>query len=472
MLFCAILWVTEAIPLWVTSMSIPLIVVCGKIILSPNGQPVPAHVSASALLMDLMDPTVVLILGGFCIAAALHKYHIDERISMMVLSIAGGSATLFLLVLMLLGVFLSMWVSNVASPVLLVFLVTPMLREVRDTRFCKCIALGISMSCNIGGMMTPIASPQNAVALQALSRLGDDVKDISFVKWMSVSTPVCVALTLCAWVYLVLVYRPKTESLPNLQVLRANARNSRAAEAEAKGLKHLKHQGLNRPTPEQPELDNSGEEPFTWRHWYVVFVTLLTISLWCTFHYTKDFFGKLGLIGLIPVILIFSADILQTEDFNSLDWNILMLLGGGAALGTAVKDSDLLRLVAKNLSWYLRDQSLYVVFATFNGIIMLVTNFISHTVGAMTTLPIVAAVGESLGHSRLLVFSGVLSCSAASCLPVSSFPNIIVYSMKNGVGESYLSMGDYLKSGIAFQLFFQAVMLSLGWYMLDEVQDF
>ena len=172
-----ILWATDAIPLWVTSLLIPLIVVLDNIILgaetdSGHFVPVPAQKTATAQLANLANPNVILLMGGFSMAAALHKFDLDSRLAMAILSRSGDNPRVFILINMVVGFVISMFCNNVAAPVLCFFLVSPVLQRVskEDRSYCQCMIMSIAFACNIGGMPTPIASPQNTAALLAINQ--------------------------------------------------------------------------------------------------------------------------------------------------------------------------------------------------------------------------------------------------------------------------------------------------------------
>jgi di/tricarboxylate transporter len=110
-------------------------------------------------------------------------------------------------------------------------------------------------------MPTPIASPQNAAALQAIQ---DEGGDVSFLNWMGFALPVCIPLILMTWVWMIIYWKPTLQELPKWK--------------------------------------NEEYQPMTWKHYAVAFISSLTILLWATFQLTEDFFGSLGLVGLIPVI--------------------------------------------------------------------------------------------------------------------------------------------------------------------------
>lgn len=429
-----ILWASEAVPLWVTSMLIPIMIVFTNITLVRSAvdgtlQRMSAADSAKEQLANFSTPNVILLMGGLTIAAALHKYHLDARMALQVLKLA-SNPKLFILLNMVVGFVTSMFCNNVAAPVLCFFLITPVLHQIKDRAYCSCMVMSIAFACNIGGMPTPIASPQNAAALQAILSQGGSV---DFLTWMWFSLPFCVCLLVFTWLWMLYFWKPQLQTLPPSQ-----------------------HQEF---------------EPFTWRHWLVLLVTVTTVLLWVTFQLTAAFFGSLGVIGLLPVILLYGSGTLDGDDFKRLDWNVLMLLGGGAALGEAVESSGLLNTLADNISGLFgtsnSDMDLWKEFMFFNLCVVIVTNFISHTVGAITMMPVIAKVGAGVTPSRVvpLVLSCVLLDSAACALPVSSFPNVIAFGLRDENGKAYLQTKDYLLAAGPIEIAALLLMASLGWEM-------
>ena len=165
---------------------------------------------------------------------------------------------------------------------------------------------------------------------------------------------------------------------------------------------------------------------FTGVQWFICFVTLVTIVLWCLSHQLMNVFGDMGVIALIPMILFFGTGILTKEDFNNFLWTIIILAAGGLSLGKAVSSSGLLHTIANAISEEVKGMSLYGVLVVFCSLILVVATFISHTVAALIILPLVQQVGANMEHPHpnLLVMGAALMCSAAMGLPTSGFPNM------------------------------------------------
>ena len=251
-----------------------------------------------------------------------------------------------------------------------------------DSSMSKAVIMGIALASNIGGMLSPIASPQNVVAIGIMK------PEPTWLQWFFIAIPVGVISILLIWVLLVVSFRP----------------------AQGTTIVPIRQH----------------KEPFSGVQWFVTIVTLITIGLWCASHRLEPVFGDMGVVAIIPIVLFFGIGILTKEDFNNFPWTIIILAAGGLSLGKAVKSSGLLDTVATQISEEVQGMSLYGVLLVFSSLILVIATFISHTVAALILLPLVSRVGDSMEepHPNLLVMAGVLMCSAAMALPTSGFPNM------------------------------------------------
>lgn len=251
-----------------------------------------------------------------------------------------------------------------------------------DSQMSKALILGIALASNVGGMLSPIASPQNIVALQIMS------PQPSWGVWFFIALPVGIISILVIWALLLVTFQP------------------------SKGTTIV---------PIRPVKDR-----FTGIQWFISVVTLGTIVLWCVSHQLEWLFGDMGVVAIIPIVLFFGTGILTKEDFNNFLWTIIILAAGGLSLGKAVNSSGLLHTIAGQITTRVEGMSLYGVLVVFSGLILVVATFISHTVAALIILPLVYTVGINMEepHPNLLVMGGALMCSAAMGLPTSGFPNM------------------------------------------------
>ncbi|KXG53597.1 Sodium/sulfate symporter [Penicillium griseofulvum] len=424
----SILWATEAIPLFVTSLLIPFLVVTLGIMRSDDEAQtrLGPKESVGKVFAAMWTPVIMLLLGGFSIAAALSKYDIARRMAMFVLSKAGSKPSVVLLTNMFVSMFLSMWISNVASPVLCYSIIQPLLRNMPpESDFAKALVLGIALAANVGGAASPIASPQNIIALQNMD------PSISWGTWFFIALPVCIISILLIWVLLLVTFRP--------------GRNTTVM--------------AFRPVKDR----------WTGMQSFISIVTIMTIILWCTSHQLEHIFGDMGVIAIIPLVLFFGTGILNKEDFNNFLWTIIILAAGGLCLGKAVTSSGLLHTIAMGITARVENLSLYSVLLVFCSLIIVMATFISHTVAALIILPLVRQIGVSMEdpHPNLLVMASALMCSVAMALPTSGFPNMTaIMTEVPTTGQRYLQVRHFLTRGIPASLMAFVVIVTLGYGLM------
>ncbi|KAJ2394802.1 low-affinity phosphate transporter, partial [Coemansia sp. RSA 2603] len=365
LIYVSLMWATEALPLHVTALLVPFLTVMLGVMRSPakNHFHLSASEASKAVFSAMFSSVIMLLLGGFALAAALSKHDIARIIASWVLSKAGTSPKSVLLANMLVATFASMWISNVAAPVLCFSLIRPILRTLPNgSTFAPCLIIGIALASNVGGMASPISSPQNIIAINTMN------PPPSWFQWFAVSIPVCILCDLGIWALLLIVYRPH-KTTPAIHQTRFTSEK------------------LNK------------------RQIYVCIVSVLTIVLWCFESSLEFLFGDMGIVAIVPLVLLFGfPKILSKEDFNNFLWTVVILAMGGIALGRAVDSSGLLHELASHIESFVDGFPVFVVLCVFCGLILVCCTFISHTVGSLIILPIVAEVGARLPepHSRLL----------------------------------------------------------------------
>ncbi|ODH50162.1 hypothetical protein GX48_03718 [Paracoccidioides brasiliensis] len=426
--FVSLLWSTEVIPLFVTSLLVPFLVVILRIMRSEE-EPyyrLNSKEATGVAFAAMWTPVIMLLLGGFTLAAALSKYDIARRMATFVLSKAGTKPRIVLLTNMFVGMILSMFISNVAAPVLCFSIIQPMLRNLpTDSRFSKALILGIALASNIGGAASPIASPQNIIAIHNMSPA------ISWGTWFFISLPVCIICIILIWFLLLVTFRPGRGTII---------------------------------VPIRPVKDK-----FSGMQWFVTLVTVFTIALWCVSHQLEATFGDMGVIAIIPLILFFGTGVLTKEDFNNFLWTIIILASGGLCLGRAVTSSGLLHTIAKAITERVADFSLYGVLITFTALILVVATFISHTVAALIMLPLVQQVGAGMDHPHpnLLIMGSALMCSFAMGLPTSGFPNMTAIMMEvPETGQRYLRVRHFITRGVPASVMSFGVLITLGYGLM------
>jgi phosphate transporter len=228
----------------------------------------------------------MLLLGGFSIAAALSKHNIAQSLSTAITKtrLIGSNTRKVLAAYLFLATFTSMWISNVAAPTLCYSLIQPILKATTastsriqygsqqakhaetDRRLSKALVLGIALASNVGGLASPIASPQNLFAIEYSIGLG-------WIQWFSVSIPLCIVLDGVVWLWLVYCF-----DLPNVDSV---------AVLHSGGGNHS-HQS------------SSILESFTLTQHFVLFVSMSVVVLWCiSGNVLQDVTGQMGLLGTL-----------------------------------------------------------------------------------------------------------------------------------------------------------------------------
>jgi len=397
----AFLWVTEAIPLFVTSF---LILALQSVLLAP-------HIDGNyrVFLAPFFSSTILLFLGGFVLARGLARYHLDERMAFYLLDKVGDSPGRILLGMMAVTAFLSMWMSNTATTALMIAVAYPLVRQLEPgDPFAKAIILGIPFSANVGGIGTPIGTPPNAIALSALKEVGIN---LSFLRWMVLTVPLELFVLLVIYWVLMLFFRPRT------------------------GKVKLSLEKM--PPPERREIFVSG-------------VLALTVLLWLT---TGLHGVPSSVISVFPVLALFGTGLLRREDFNSLGWDVLFVIGGGLSLGVGVHRSGLDGWLLTSLGF--ERLGFYPLLLIFAFLAALLTNFMSNTSTAALLVPIVLAIGK---NPLILSLGIALSASASMLLPISTPPNAIAY------GSGLIKVKDMARAGGVITFIFVIAVSTIGYF--------
>ncbi|PWY97005.1 SPX-domain-containing protein [Testicularia cyperi] len=431
LVFCTVLWATEVIPLFVTSLMVPLLVVTLRVARTDDAKDrrMTAPETTKWIFSQMFAPNMCLLLGGFTLAAALSKYGIDKILATRILRLAGTRPSTVLLAHMGVACFASMWISNVAAPVLMYSLIAPILRTLPSkSPYASSLIMGIALASNIGGQTSPIASPQNLIALQYMKQ------PVGWLQWFAITIPVSGLSLVVIWLLLLWGYGSGRGTV-------------------------IKKIGESR-------------DSFTKIQWFISSVAVATIALWCLEKNFEGVVGDMGIIAIIPMVLFFGTGILTKEDFNTFLWTVVFLAMGGIALGKAVTSSGLLESLDDLIQEIVKELPLWQILIALLSIGLVVATFISHTIAAVLLVPIAAQVGESLEnpHPRLLIMSTALVASAAMGLPVSGYPNQIAVSMEDDLGDRYVGVKDFLRIGIPASIIATLIVGSLGVLIMYALQ--
>jgi len=422
-------WVTEAVPIAVTAI-------------------LPVVLFPLSGALDIADTTtayghkyVFLYLGGFFLAIAIEKVNLHRRIALTVISLIGTRMRMIVLGFMVATAFLSMWISNTATSVMMLPIGLAIVAQFRDhpdtpenehEEFGKMLMLAIAYSASLGGMATLIGTPPNLVLAGIVKELYE--VEINFLDWMLFAFPFSVLLLFICWVYLTR-YAVKLE-----------------AAHFTGGVEEIKRQR------KLLGIMSSNEKR-------VLIVFVLTAFAWMT---RSFLFSPIipaiddTLIALIAGILLFvipsseeKGGVLEWDDAKKIPWGILLLFGGGLAIAQGIKDTGLAKWLAEQLT-----QLDFLPLLVMTLVLVAVINFLTEVTSNLATtamiLPVLAPLAAAMGvHPYIFMVSATLAASCAFMLPVATPPNAVVF------GSGYINMSSMMRVGFGLNLI--SILLITFW---------
>ena len=403
LLFFAIgLWITEAIPPFATGL-----LVFGFLIFATNSyyselDPENAKSYYQDYVNTWSNSVIWLMLGGFFMADAMQRTHLDRIVFKMSISKFGTAPQNILLGLMLTTAAFSTIMSNTATTAMMVASVAPFLKTLpKDSTLSKAILIGIASAASIGGMGTLIGSPPNAIAVDALSDKG-----IGFLEWMYVGMPVAIVLIFVAWY---LLKRKYVKSNIPIEVTLDEAPTEEELKEDPQILKMKKN--------------------------IVLTVLCITLLLWLT---EKLHNIPASIVSFIPIMLLTMLGVVKGKDVRKLPWDTLMLVAGGLALGMAIKETGLAQHYVDKIQHL--NLNFYALIFFFAFLTVMLSNVMSNTATATILIPI--AIILTYQNPIVLPLVIGLSASTALFLPISTPPNAIAYS------TGFLEQKDFRFMGI------------------------
>lgn len=393
------------------------------------------------------------IWGGFILAVAIEKWRLHKRIALNIINIIGTDVRKIILGFMLATAFLSMWISNTATAVMMLPIGIAIIKQMKDLKatpedenliFGKTLMLSIAYSASIGGMATLIGTPPNLVLTGIVQELYGI--EISFLKWFVFGLPISIVLLFISWIYLTRV----AYKFPDI--------NFESGKIEIK--KHLSELGK-----------------ITYEEKIVLMVFIIAGCSWIT----RTFFLNLflpslddAMIALIAGLSLFmfsvknnpSEKIMSWDDAVKLPWGILLLFGGGLAIAAGFQESGLATWIAKSMT-NLNGYPIFIILL----VVIVAVNFLTEITSNLATiamlLPILAPTAIILDiHPYLLMVGATLAASCAFMLPVATPPNAVVF------GSNYLKISDMVKVGFMMNIISIVIIILVVYFVLPLFWDF
>lgn len=417
---CACWWIFEPIPIPATSL-IPLAVF-----------PAVGVLNAEQVGGAYGNKLVLLMMGGFMLSTAMARSGAHRRIAMTMVQVFGGDGSGRRLVLgfMIASAFLSMWISNASTVLMLLPIALAVVERSTTKQLQSCLLLGIAYAASIGGVGTPIGTPPNLVFMEAYVRNAGGVEP-SFSTWMIWTMPIVAIMLPVTWLWL------------------------------TRGLKG--DDDLRMPPVgawQRDEIATLSIFAVTALLWMTRREPLGGWSEWLGMPGAND--ASVALLAVVAMHLCPNGKgetLLTWETASKIPWGVLVLFGGGISIARAFTESGLSQLVGDSLTGLANFPTLLMI-----GLVCLAVTFLtevtSNTATANLLLPIFAVAALASGIDPvLLMVPAAISCSFAFMLPVATPPNAIVF------GSEKLTTRQMAHEGFALNLIGVVIATIVCWLM-------
>ena len=438
-IFCSVLWIatwwiTEAIPIPVTSL-LPLVLF-----------PLTGGLDLKLTASSYGDKIIYFYMAGFFLTIAMEKWNLHKRIALNIINLVGYNKKSMLLGFMIATAFLSMWLSNTSTSIMMLPIGIAIVSQVSlkknilNSNFGKVLMLGIAYSASIGGFATIYGTPPNLILLANIEEYFN--LSIDFFSWFIMAFPLsCILLFIC-WYYLV-NFSFDLSSLSNV--------SKETISSKIKELGKIKY-----------------EEKAVLLIFIVFILGLLSKQ------FISEFIPQIDdtIIAISIAIFLFlikSSDgennLIEWSDGVKLPWGIILLFGGGLSIATAMKSSGLALWIGE-LAYNIDSLDLILIVL----IIVMIVNFLTEITSNLATvsmlLPILASISISLGiHPYIIMVSATIAASCAFMLPVATPPNAVVF------GSGYLKMTDMVKTGLVMNVISIVIVSLYVYFMLPMLWD-
>jgi sodium-dependent dicarboxylate transporter 2/3/5 len=410
--FAAIMWITEAIPIWTTSVAVIVIMLLtvsnNSFVFLREGidpQELGSLVSHKNIMATFADPIVMLFLGGFVLAIVATRCGLDAKLAKAFMKPFGTRSEIVLLGFMVITAVFSMFMSNTATAAMMLAIIAPVLRTLPSDGKGKIgLTLAVPIGANIGGIGTPIGTPPNAIALKYLNDPDGLNMQLGFGEWMMYMVPFVIVLIFIAWVVLLWLFPFKQKNI------------------------HI----------EIPEV-KVDKKTFN----IVAATFIVTVLLWVL---DKATGLNANIVALVPVGVFCVTGIFTKDQLKEINWDVLWLVAGGFALGVGMNETGLAKSFIENIPFDTWPPILMMVGAGVLCYVM--STFMSNTATAALLIPILSVVAKS-AESSLAPYGGeatmligiAVAASLAMALPISTPPNALAHAQGTVSQDNMVKIG-------------------------------
>ena len=438
-IWIAIWWITEAIPIAVTAL-LPLVLF-----------PLSGGLDLSSTSGAFGHKYVFLYMGGFIIAIAIEKWNLHRRIALNIINLIGSNIRKIILGFMMATAFLSMWISNTATAVMMLPIGLAIIKQLQDNpdtvedenqTFGKALMLAIAYSASIGGVATLIGTPPNLVLAGVI--LDTYGYEITFMQWFAFGLPISVILIFICWKYLTkYAFSFKQKSFPG-------------------GKQEI-----------QRLLSSLGR--ITYEEKVVALVFALTAFCWIT---RSVLLQKLlpalddTIIAIFFAIVLFlipskkkGEQLINWEEAVKMPWGIILLFGGGMALAKGFESSGLAEWIGGQMTT-LSGLPILILILVLIASVNFLTEITSNLATTAMLLPVLAPMALTIDvHPFVLMVGAAVAASCAFMLPVATPPNAVVF------GSGYLRIPDMVGKGLFMNIISIFILTFFVYFILPELWD-
>ncbi|NOY89042.1 MAG: SLC13/DASS family transporter [FCB group bacterium] len=428
----AIWWLTEAIPIAATAL-LPVVLF-----------PLLGIMKGKLVAATYYNHIIFLFIGGFIVALAMQKWNLHRRIALKIILTIGISPKRLILGFMVATAFLSMWISNTATTMMMVPIAMAIVLKLEEalpgkgiSRFAVVLLIGIAYAASIGGMATLIGTPPNLAFSKIFQTSFPHAPEITFAQWFAFGLPVSIIFLIITWWVLTTFFMSKHHKI-NVDI-----------ELFKREYHHLGKMSYE----EKIVMALFIFLALSWLFRKSIVIGSFTIPGWTEIMPVPSFIDD-GTIAIAASLLLFlipsrtkkRTRLMDWETANKLNWGIVILFGGGFALAAGFKESGLSIWLAQQLTGLGGIPTLFMI-AAICTLLTFLTELTSNTATTQIILPLLASLAVAIKvNPLLLMIPATLSASCAFMLPVATPPNAIIF----GTGE--IKMKDMMQTGIVMNL--------------------
>ncbi len=424
-------WITEAAPIAVTAL-LPIVLF-----------PLTGVFTIDEATAPYANKIIFLFMGGFLLGLGMERHNLHKRIALNLIKLTGTNPNGIILGFMLTTAFISMWISNTATTVMMLPIGISIINllgieqnsEKGKKRFALSLMLGIAYAANIGGTATIIGTPPNVAWVGFMNdMLGVEV---TFAKYLTVGLPICIIMLTITYLLITRVLYPS----------RINKLSESAQVID-------------------DQIESLGQISRAEKLVAVIFVTTAlawilrgSINNWLNTNLLNDSIIAIAggiLMFITPINIKKSKFLMEWEYTSKLPWGILLLFGGGLTLAKAMEKSDIVQIVGESIAGG-NDISLVLLIAGLTAFMLFMTEIMSNVALTVIFVPVVIGISVSLNINPMYLTTPVtLAASYAFMMPISTPPNAIVFS------SGMIRIKDMMRAGVLLNLIAIALLVILS----------